>query len=170
MIRVPVERPADRTTRGVTTLERRPNVGGTQRAMRLAIVFVVTLAILYTGFVLYDRSAPGGTAPPQTNGLLEFTGFFLAIAAGGTVLSLTSAPRALEVEPHRVVIVGRWGRRRAFPCLDLLSVHVVHRYPVSWLAGSPVDLVEVWGEDTPRRSYLVETDLFQGANTPSAGR
>jgi hypothetical protein len=170
VVRVPIRRPEGRGTPGESTRERRPNTGGTQRAVRLALLFVVTLALLYTGFVLYDRSAPGGTAPPQTNGLLEFTGFFLAIGAGGAAVSLTSAPRAVEVGPDRVIVVGRWGRRRTFPRLDMLSIHVVHRYPVSWLAETPVDVVELWGEDTPRRSYLMESELLRGAKSTPGGR
>jgi hypothetical protein len=168
VVRVPSGRPRARTPVAVAPVERRANIAGTQRALRLALVFVVVLAALYSAFILYDRTAPGGSASPETNGVLEFTVLFLGIAAGGAAYSLTAAPRAIEVGTDRVTVVGRWGRRRTFPRIENLTVHVVQRYPEGWLASAPVDLVEVWAEDTPRRSYLIESELFAGAR-PSAG-
>jgi hypothetical protein len=67
------------------------------------------------------------------------------------------------VGADHVTVVGRWGRRQRLPRLEELSVSVVRRYPAGWLAGDPVELVELWGEDVPARSYLVEADLFAGA-------
>lgn len=155
---------------GGTTPERRANVGGSQRVVRVAALYVAVLAALYTAFVLYDRTAPGGTAPPETNGLLLFTALFVAFALVGALYTLTPAPRALEVGADRVTVVGRWGRRRSLPPLDLLSLRVVRRYPAGWLADTPVELVELWGADLPLRSYLVSADLFAGAATTVFGR
>jgi hypothetical protein len=149
--------------------EVRPNVGGFQRAVRLTMVFVVALTLLYAGFVLYDRTVPGGTSSVTGNGILVFTGVFLLFAAGGTLYSLTPAPRSLEVYPDRVTVVGRWGRRRTLPPLEQLYVIVVRRYPAGLLSSNPVELVEVSGADTPRRSYLADASLFDGAN-PSLPR
>ena len=149
--------------------ERRTNVGGSQRAVRLAVLFVVALALLYAGFVLYDRSAPGGTAPAAENGVLLFSVVFVILAVGGALFTLTPAPRAVEVGSDRVVVVGRWGRRRQLPALGQLSFRVVRRYPVGWLAGSPVELVEIWGEGIPIRGYLVDAELFAGANASPRG-
>jgi hypothetical protein len=145
--------------------EHRVNVGGTQRAIRITALFVGTLAALYAAFVLYDRTAPGGTASPTGNGVLLFTGIFVVFAVGGALYALTPAPRALEVESGRVTVIGRWGQRRRLPRLELLSVGVVRRYPAGWLSDRPVDLIELAGEDTRRRSYLVESGLFDGAKS-----
>jgi len=146
-------------------LERRVNVGGSQRAVRVAGLFVVTLGALYAAFALYDRSAPGGTASPAGNGLLFFTVVFLLFAIVGVVYSVTPAPRAVEVGADRVTVVGRWGRRSRLPALELLSVSVVRRYPAGWLSSREVELIELFGEDTPRRSYLADAGLFAGART-----
>jgi len=160
----------DRGLPGGRTRTRRPNVGGSQRAIRLATLYVVTLAVLYAGFVLYDRSAPGGTAPAAGNGVLLFTAVFVAFAAAGAVYTLHPAPRAVEVEADHVTVVGRWGRRRRLPRLELLSVSVVRRYPAGWLAGTPVELIALWGEDVPSCSYLVDPELFAGATPSLRGR
>ncbi|HLM70818.1 MAG TPA: hypothetical protein VK423_05520 [Thermoplasmata archaeon] len=163
-----VRLPAVRTDRSAPPVgvghERRVNVAGTQRAVRLSLVFVVALVAIYAGFVLYDRTTPGGTAPAQGNGVLLFTGLFLLFAIGGVIVTLTPAPRAIEIREDAVTVVGRWGRRRRLSSLGLLSVAVVRKYPEGLLASGPVAMVEVYGEDMPRRSYLVEEDLFAGAN------
>lgn len=141
-------------------------MGGSQRATRLVILFVATLAILYTAFVLYDRTAPGGTASPEGNGILLFTTIFVVFAAVGSLYALTPVPRAIEVAPGGVTVVGRWGRRHRLPGLERLTVTVVRRYPAGWLSDKPVDLVELSAEDAGRLSCLVEADLFSRANVP----
>jgi len=143
--------------------EVRANIGGAQRALRVTLVFVIVLAAMYLGFALYDRSAPGGSASPESNGLLLFTGVFAAIAVTGIVYSLTPAPRRVEVGPSGLTVVGRWGRRRYLPPLERLSVRVVRRYPAGLVSKVTVELVEVWGSGTPVRTYLVEEGLFSGA-------
>jgi hypothetical protein len=148
--------------------ERRENVGGSQRVIRLTVLFLVTLVILYSGFILYDRTAPGGTAPAASNGELLFTGIFVLFAVVGALYTLTPAPRAIVVGSDRVMVVGRWGRRRALPALDLLQVSVVRRYPAGFLANTPVELIELSGEDVPRRSYLVEAGLLAGTKSTPA--
>lgn len=149
---------------------RRPNVGGSQRATRLAALFVAVLAVLFVGFLLYARTVPGGTAPAASNGLLLFSGMFVGFAVVGVVYTLHPAPRAVEVEADHVTVVGRWGRRLRLPSLERLSVSVVRRYPAGWLASTPVELIELWGEGVPNRSYLVESDLFAGANVSARRR
>lgn len=149
---------------------RRRNGAGTQRAVRLTICFLVALVAIYAGFALYDRGAPGGSAPALANGMLLFAAIFVAFAVFGSLYTLYPAPRALEVGEDHVTVVGRFGRRRRFPRLELLSVRVVRSYPAGWLAESPVELVEVWGEDTGVHGYLVETGLFAGAKTSPRAR
>jgi hypothetical protein len=133
--------------------------------MRLAAVYLGALAALYVGFVLYDRTIPGGTSSGAGSGVFLFTGLFVAFAVVGVVYTLHPAPRAVEVTPDHVTVVGRWGRRRRLPRLELLTVNVTRRYPPGWLADTPVELIELWGEDTPSRSYLVDPELFAGATS-----
>jgi hypothetical protein len=155
---------------GAASADRRQNVGGSQRVVRVTIVYLVALVALYAGFVLYDRSAPGGSAAPESNGVLLFTGIFLAFALAGALLTLHPAPRAVVVAPDRVTVVGRWGSRRVLPPLDSLSSRAVRRYPVGWLSDAPVEQVELWGPDAPLRTYLVEDGLFRGAKVTDRGR
>ncbi len=160
-----VRGPAEPSSPSPLKTEVRTNVGGSQRAVRISALFVGTLALLYAAFILYDRTAPGGTASPEGNGVLLFSAIFIVFAVGGAVYSLTPAPRSVEVRPDGVTVLGRWGRRRRLPRLDLLSVGVVHRYPEGWLSDRPVELIELSGEDVRRRSYLVEPGVFAGARS-----
>jgi len=148
----------------------RPNVGGSQRAFRVTVLYLVVLAALYVAFVLYDRTAPGGSASPETNGVLLFTGIFAVFGVLGLIVTLTPAPRGVEVATDRIVVVGRWGRRRTLPALERLSFRAVRRYPAGWLADTPVELIEIWGRGTPMRSYLVDSTLFAGAALSDLGR
>ncbi|HTT46004.1 MAG TPA: hypothetical protein VMH38_08370 [Thermoplasmata archaeon] len=143
--------------------EVRANRGGGQRALRVTLIFVIVLAAMYLGFALYDRSAPGGSASPESNGLLLFTGVFVVIALVGVVYSLSPAPRRVEVGTSGLTVVGRWGRRRPLPPVDRLSVRLVRRYPPGLLSNATVELVEVWGDGAPVRTYLIEEGLFSGA-------
>ena len=162
--------PDDHEAPEVQTRERRTNVGGSQRAIRLTLLYVAALAVLYASFVLYDRTAPGGSSSAAGNGVLLFTFLFVAFAVGGAIYTLTPSPRGVEVAPDRTTIVGRWGFRRTLPRLELLSVSVVRRYPTGWLASTPVELIVLWGEDVPGRSYLVDAQLFEGAAAPPLRR
>jgi hypothetical protein len=138
-------------------------VGGTKRAVRLAEIYLALLAALYVGFVLYDRAIPGGTSSGAESGMVLFSGIFVLFAVAGAVYTLHPAPRAVEVASDHVTVVGRWGRHRRLPRLELLTVNVVRRYPPGWLADTPVELIELWGEDTPSSSYLADPELFSGA-------
>jgi len=162
--------PAPLVSRVARPIETRPNVAGAQRAVRLAVLFLVLLAALYVGFVVYDASRPGGSGSPEANGILVFTAIFAVFAVVGVVYTLTPAPRRLEVGGDHVTVVGRWGRRRRLPELGTLTVRIVRRYREGWLASKPVVLLEVWGDDTPVRGYLVEAELFEGARASSGGR
>ena len=164
----PTDSPSE--PRHAGSVERRPNVGGSQRALRVSVLYVVVLAVLYVGFVLYDRTAPGGTSSPSANGVLLLTVLFAVFGVGGVLYTLTPAPRAVEVGAASVTVVGRWGRRRSFPPLDQLSVRMVRRYPAGWLADTVVELAEVWGPDVPVRGYLVDQELFAGASTSDRER
>jgi hypothetical protein len=162
--------PHPRTVPVAPVTSRRPNRGGTQRAVRLTIVYLVILGAMYVGFVADDQLVPGGTSSAAENGLLVFTGILALFAAAGMYFTLTPAPRSVELAEDRLTVVGRWGRRRRFPPIGRLSVRVVRRYPEGWLAHEAVELVEVWGDDAPVRSYLVSAELFSGAVVSTRSR
>ena len=145
--------------------DRRPNVAGSQRAIRLAILFLVALAALFAAFLLYDRGAPGGASSPAANGILVLSLIFIVFAVGGFLFTVTPAPRSVEVAPDGVVVVGRWGRRVSLPPLALLKLRVVRKYPANWLATADVELVELWSDGMPPRNYLVESGLFAGSTS-----
>jgi hypothetical protein len=147
---------------------RRPNRAGTQRAVRLALLFLILLALLYVGFVLYDRTAPGGTSPGAQAELIDFSGVAAVLAAAGALLSLTPAPRAVERSSTSLVVVGRWGRRTEWAPLDEVTVRRVRQYPAGLLSDEPVDSVEVSSRGRRTRSYLVEAGLLP--ETPAGGR
>jgi hypothetical protein len=155
---------------GDTSAERRQNVGGSQRVVRVTLVYLVALVALYTGFMLYDRTAPGGSSSPVSNGVFLFTGIFLVFALAGSLFTLHPAPRAVVVTSEHVTVVGRFGVRRVLPPLGSLSTRVVRRYPAGWLSDLPVEQVELWGAGAPLRTYLVEEGLFRGANLTDRGR
>lgn len=149
------------------TLERRENHAGTQRATRIAVLFVVGIAVLFTALTLYARAAPGGTSPGAGQEVDIFGLLGAAIALAGAILALASAPRAIEVGAAETVVVGRFGRRRRFPTLGGLSVRLVRRYPSGILSDQEVDAVEVSG-GTQRATYFLEEGLLK-ITTEDAG-
>ncbi len=150
-------------TRAESTVDRRANTAGTQRAVRLTLVYLLALGLLYLAFVVYARSTPYGRTPGTEWELLVFG--FVAVFLGlvGAVLSLTPAPRRVEVSKERVVVVGRWGRRVEWPSPTELSVRVVRRHLAGGLSRDPVESVEVQATGRRARTYLVEQGLFSPA-------
>ena len=140
--------------------EVRPNLAANQRAHRLALLYLGTLVVLYLGFLALDRSAPGGTSATAETGMVYFSAIAALLAAAGLWVALAPVPRSVEVQPGSVVVVEWWGRRRRFPPLDQLRVTPVRRYPRSFLAGRPVEAVEVTDEDGHRRVYQVEEGVL----------
>jgi hypothetical protein len=138
----------------------RPNRGGTQRAVRLTMLYLAVLALLYVGFVLYDRAAPGGTSPGAEGALFEFSGVALLLAVGGALLALAPAPRAVEWSSTSMVVVDRWGRRTEWSPIDEVTVRPVRKYPAGLLSDAPVESVEVSGAGRRPRNYLVESGLL----------
>jgi len=148
----------------------RVNVAGSQRVVRVTLVYLIVLVALFAAFLLYDRSVPGGTSSPTGNGVSVFAGIFILFAVVGTVLTLHPAPRAVEVSAEHVTVFGRWGGRRILPPLDALSTRVVRRYPSGFLSDAAVEQVELWGRDAPLRTYLVEDGIFRGSMTTESPR
>jgi hypothetical protein len=142
------------------TVDRRMNRAGSQRAFRLVLIYLVTLMVLYVGFVLLDRVGPGGTSPTAATGLLYFTAFAAALAVGGVLVALSPVPRSVEVSPTSVVVVEWWGRRRKFPPLSELRVEIVRRYPGGLLSSDAVESLEIGDGRTGRRTYQLEEGLI----------
>jgi hypothetical protein len=138
----------------------RANRSGTQRAVRLTLLYLAVLAILYVAFVLYDRTSPGGTSPGAETSLLEFSGVAALLAAGGAILALGPAPRAVEWSPTSFVVIGRWGQRTEWAPIDEVTVRPIRRYPAGLLSDAPVESVEVSGLGRRPRNYLVESGLL----------
>jgi hypothetical protein len=138
----------------------RANRAGTQRAVRLTLLYLVVLAILYVAFVAYGRTVPGGTSSGMGYALTEFGLLALVLGVVGGALTLSPAPRAVERFPDGFVVVGRWGRRTAWTPLPKVSVRLVRRYPAGFLSKETVDLVEVSASGKRPRGYLVESGLL----------
>ena len=153
---------ADRRVRatGPAVTGLKPNRAGTQRVVRLTVVFLVVLAALYAGFAIYARSSPGGATPGAQTALVEITLLAIVLALAGTILTLNTAPRAIGALPDGFVVVGRWGRRTQWTPLHAVTVRRVRRYPAGFLSGEDVDSVEVFGTGQRRRSYLIEAGLL----------
>jgi hypothetical protein len=141
-------------------IRRWPNSAGSQRAIRLTLIYLLALTLLYLTFVLYDRSVPGGTSSASENGFLLFSVFALVLGVGGAIFSLSPAPRAVELGPDTVVVLGRWGRRTEWTPRDRLSIRTVRRYPAGMLSREPVEYVELSLRGERVRSYLVSEGLF----------
>ncbi len=142
------------TAGGGTRPARRENRGGTRRVQRLALLFVVGVAVLFATLAQYASTLPAGRGPGTGQAVEAFAGLGLAVAAGGVVLTLASAPRAVEFGPGAVVVVGRFGRRHRFPPREDLSVRLLRRYPAGFLSDSEVDAVELMGGAGKATFYL----------------
>jgi hypothetical protein len=148
----------------------RRNQAGTERGFRLAIIYLGILAVLYVGFILADRSAPGGSSPGAQTGLLYFTAFAAALAIGGALVALSPAPRVIEVHRDSVIVVEWAGRRRAFPPIEELRVSLVRRYPRGFLSSRPVEAIEMTDRGGTRRTYHLEEGLIAEHRPESISR
>ena len=157
----PQDHPLPRVrAKGAPVTDLKPNRAGTQRVVRLTVVFLVVLTGLYAGFAIYARSSPGGASPGAQSALVEITILAMGLALAGTILTLNPAPRAVGALPDGFVVVGRWGRRTEWTPLDAVTIHRIRRYPAGFLSGDEVDSVEVFGGRRRRRSYLIEAGLL----------
>lgn len=122
----------------------------------------MVLAGLYGLLALVARTAPGGTAPGASFDLALFGGVAVVVGAVGVLLSLSSAPRGIEIAEDETVVFGPFGRRRTFPALRELEVRVVRRFRAGWLSSSPVEQVELVPKGAGRRvGYLLEQELLR---------
>jgi hypothetical protein len=140
-------------------LRRVANRAGTERARRLALLFVVVLAALYLGFSVAARGAPGGSSAGARSDLEIFGGVALLTAVAGAGVTLLSAPAAIEFDGGITVIVSAFGTRRTFGPGPSASVRVVRRFRAGWLSSRPVESVEI-SAGPIRRTYLLEAGIL----------
>jgi len=132
------------------------NQAANERAHRLLLLYLGTLAALYVAFLVLDREAPGGTSATAATGMLYFSVIAAFLAAGGIWVALGPVPRRLEVTPRAVVVVEALGTRREFPPLEEIHPSLVRRYPQSFLSSRAVDTVEITDSSGRRRTYQLE--------------
>ena len=154
-----IEAPPPSEPTGAPTRDRRTNRAATRRARRLTILFVVGIAAIFLAFALADRSSTTGGSPGAVLDLWFTGGIALAVALAGALLTLTSAPSAVEVSLEAVVVVGALGGRRRFERGPRLSVRTLRRMPIGWLAPGGVESVEI-ASGGVRRTYLMDEGLL----------
>jgi hypothetical protein len=160
-----IGRPAREATPAVPPVrDRRPNRGGVQRAVRLSVAYVAGLAAVYGGFVAYSRSTSGGTTPGADAALLLFGELAAALAAAGAIVTVFSAPRAVELSDTETRVVSVFGWARRFPPLASVRVREVRRYGAGLFGPVPVVSTELTAGKL-RRTYLLEEGLLP----PDAG-
>jgi hypothetical protein len=162
----PAPEPSAELPFGSREAVRRANRAGVQRVRRLTIVYVVGLAAIYLALALLSRSGPAGASPGAARDLELVGGIALALALGGAMLTLLSAPTAVERWGSEMVFVSAVGTRRRIPIDGRLSVRVLRRYPAGWLADAPVESTEV-AVGTRRRTYLLEPGLVAATEDPA---
>jgi hypothetical protein len=158
-VRLPVARPvappgSDSPVAGPGDV--RANTVALGRARRLVAIYLVALAAMYAAFVAIDLTGPAGGSTATSDGVLIFSGVAAALAVGGLVLTLSPAPRAVEVTSSSLVVIEWTGRRREFPALEDLRVEVVRRYPAGFLASAEVEAVEISGGARARTYQLTQ--------------
>jgi hypothetical protein len=141
-------------------LDRRPNQAATERAHRLAAIYLGALVVLYASFLVLDRSAPGGTSATAQTGLIYFTAFAAVLAVGGLWVALAPAPSAIEVRPDAVLVIEVWGRKRQFPPMGEIRASLVRRYPSGFLSSRAVETLEITDTTGHRRTYQFEEGLI----------
>lgn len=149
------------------TGDRRPNLAGFQRALRLALIYLVGLALIFGLFAGFTEAAPTSKGSGATTDLLFFGVAALAFAVVGTLVALHAAPRAIIVKESSIVVIGRWGRRTAWAPRSELRLRVVRRHPAGFLSSEPVESIELAVPGRPAQVYLVTQGLFPGAPTSS---
>ncbi|MGP8077910.1 MAG: hypothetical protein ACLQD8_02865 [Thermoplasmata archaeon] len=143
-----------------------PNRAATQRARRLTALYVVILAALYAGFALLARGSAGGPPSGTTQDLELFGLVALVFALAGAILTLLSAPAALELSPTATVVVSPLGSRRTFRTGPGHSVRIVRKFPAGILSSEPVESVEI-ASGGGRRTYLVDAGILSPAGPGS---
>ena len=148
-------------------MERRRNVAGFQRAFRLALIYLLGLALVFALFVGVDQTAAVTRGAGAGTDLLLLGIAALAFAVVGTLIALHPAPRTIEVSRTAIVVIGRWGRRTEWSPLVELRLRVVRRFAAGFLSTEPVESIELTVPGRPPRTYLVTQGLFPSLSPTS---
>ncbi len=101
-----------------------------------------------------DRTGPGVWQQIELFGLIA-----IAVSVGGTLLTLGSAPRAIETDANGTVVVGRFGRHRRYAAGVPISVRLVQKHPAGFLSPTAIDVVEVTA-GPQRATYFLEEGML----------
>jgi len=144
--------------RGLAT-DRRENLGASQRAVRLSLLYAAALVVVFGGLVAFSYAGPAAGSTGTTFDLLVAGLTAALVGAVGVVVTLGSAPRAVELGEDRTVVVGRFGHRYTFPGRGQLRTTVWQRVPAGVLTSVPLESVELAGGST-RRTFLLDEGLL----------
>jgi hypothetical protein len=144
------------------------NRAGTQRAVRVAVLYVVAVLALTAILTALDLNSSEASRPAVQQGLELFLGVAFALIVGSVLFTFYPAPRSVEVVGGEATVVGRWGRRHELGPIDGLVPKVVRHFPAGPLSTRPVDMVEVRDGRGRKRVYQVESGLFDPEPAPGA--
>jgi len=147
--------------------EVRVNRGGFQRAVRIAAVYAGTVGVLTVILSVLDLTSADASRPGVEEGLELFLVVAVLLMVASAFYAISPAPRSVEVRPEEVVVVGRWGRRRAFGPPGSFPVQVVRHFAPGGLSPRAVDVVRIVDLKGRPATYEVESGIFGTAWTPS---
>ena len=151
---------APERARVTAAIELRPNVAGSERAVRLAYLYLGAIGLLYLLFVLLEWIVRAGWGTGVEFDLLLFGLAALVFSVGGALFALHPAPRGIEIGPTALRIVGRWGHRIEWSPRNEIRFRLVRRYSAGFLSRAPVESVELSLPGRPPRVYLVGEGFF----------
>ena len=138
----------------------RRNRGGTRRALRIGMVYAGAVLVLTVILVVLDLSGPYATRPGELQGLELFLAVAALLVVGSLLLALSPAPRSVVLRGDSLVVVGRWGTRRAFGAPGSFSHRVLREFPETRLSPDPVEVVRVTDLRGRSVTYEVERGLL----------
>jgi hypothetical protein len=165
----PVQRvaaPASIPPRGPATVNSSgelENLGGSGRARRVFLFYLVSVVLLFGAFTALQFASPypGVRDNFVASGTLALIA--LLAVAGGYAVTMGRAPRALRAEGESVVILERWGRERRLPVAAALAPSSVKAHPPFLLGVGWTETVELTWPGGARRAYLLEKGLLARA-------
>jgi hypothetical protein len=164
-VRIPRARgPTSPTLSG--PVEHRRNAAGTQRAFRLAGLYLLALIALDLVLVAFDLSSSEAGRPAVVAGLQLFLGVAAVLAVVGVLFALTPAPRAVTLRADQLVVVGRWGSSRVFPPVSEQGPQVLRRFSAGLLSTRPVEMVRLTDRRGRRATYQIEAGLLELRGDP----
>jgi hypothetical protein len=148
----------------------RANRSGRQRSQRSFLLFLAPLAAIYLGLIALLAGSP--IAGLRSDAFLYelFSALFLAMGAGGFLLTVPSAPRWVQVEPDRILVQGWTGPPRVYPRDERLRTLVVERHGGGLFSARATEHVLIAHPNERTRRYLIEEGLLPpDPSSPSSG-